>query len=70
MTSKYEVKAVCRNLSTTGNRKQRRAQEVIAYKKVLKHMRKSAIMKPDATAMDADTIGSAQEARPLEAESV
>jgi len=48
VTSKSEIKTVCRNLSTTGNRKQRRAQTIIAYKKVMKYMKKPATMTPDA----------------------
>jgi len=70
VTSKSAIKTVCRNLATTGNRKARRAQAITAYKKVMKYVKKQGTMKPDATLMDADSISSAPEARPLEAESV
>lgn len=63
MTSKSAIKTACRNLATTGNRKQRRAQAITAYKKVMKYVKKQGIMNPDA-AMGTTTpneIGSDQD---------
>jgi hypothetical protein len=69
VTSKAAIRQVCKANATGSNRKQRRANEIIAYKKVLKYLKRGT-MNPGATSMDAGKIIGPKGQEPVETEGV